>query len=139
MPRPNNLSRGLPTCLHFVHNRGVEVRIDREGTILLLSLHGAVDITSTPQLRRQLAELLTHASPKLIIDLADVPYIDSYGLGVIVEALKQARRAGGDIRVCAPQSDVRTILDMAGLSNHIAIAPSRASALASWKAEASPK
>src|SRR5437879_1127466 len=95
-------------------NRGMDAKIDRDGTIIVLSLEGAIDVASAPQLKAQFDQLLAHAAPKLLVDLKGVPYIDSYGLGIIMQAVKVARRSGGDMRLCAPCQHVRTVLDITG-------------------------
>jgi anti-anti-sigma factor len=115
----------------------VEFKIDREGTIILVSVQGAIDLVSAPQLRAQFDQLLSHSSPKLIVDLAGVPYMDSYGLGIIMHAVKTARKAGGDIKLCALRPDVRTIFDVTGLSKHVSITLSRVLALGAWANEGS--
>src|SRR2546427_4043436 len=117
-------------------NRRMDAKIDRDGTIIVLSLEGAIDVASAPQLKAQFDQLLAHAAPKLLVDLGRVPYIDSYGLGIIMQAVKIARRSGGDVRLCAPCQDVRTILDITGFSKHLSIVPSRNVALSSWGGEA---
>ena len=103
----------------------------------MLSLEGDIDVVSAPQLRMHFDQLLAHASPKLLVDLAGVPYIDSYGLGIIMQAVKVARREGGDLRLCAPCPSVRTVLDVTGFSKHVSILPSRSVALISWSREKS--
>jgi anti-sigma B factor antagonist len=110
----------------------VEFKLDREGTIILLSVQGAIDLVGAPQLRARLDQLLSHSTPKLIVDLAGVPYIDSYGLGILMAAVKSARKAGGDIKLCALRPDVRTIFDVTGLSKHVSITLSRVLALGTW-------
>ena len=96
----------------------MDAKVDRDGTIIVLSLEGAIDVASAPQLKAQFDQLLAHAAPKLLVDLKGVPYIDSYGLGIIMQAVKVARRSGGDMRLCAPCQDVRTVLDITGFSKH---------------------
>jgi len=115
----------------------VEVKVDRLGTIIVLSLEGDIDIVSAAQLREQFDQLLAHATPKLLVDLAGVQYIDSYGLGIIMQAVKVARREGGDLRLCAPRPNVRTLLDVTGFSKHMSIISSRSIALMSWSREKS--
>jgi len=117
-------------------NGPMDAKVDRDGTIIVLSLDGAIDVASAPQLKAQFDQLLAHAAPKLLVDLGRVPYIDSYGLGIIMQAVKIARRSGGDVRLCAPCQDVRTILDITGFSKHLSIVPSRNVALSSWGGEA---
>ena len=116
-------------------NSGMDAKVDRDGTIIVLSLDGAIDVASAPQLKAQFDQLLAHASPKLLVDLKGVPYIDSYGLGIIMQAVKVARRSGGDMRLCAPCQDVRTVLDITGFSKHVSIVQSRKVALSSWGGE----
>lgn len=60
-------------------------------------------------------------------------YVDSSGLGEIVRAMKRAREAGGDLRLCALPDDVRRIFEITGLHKAIAIFPTRQEALASWE------
>jgi len=119
----------------------MEIKVDRTGTVIVVSLKGAVDLVSAPPLRAKLNQLLTHAAPKLVIDLSGVDHLDSYGLGILVEAVKRARQTGGDTRLCAPRPDVREILDVTGLSKRISVLPSRRDALVSWfsaKSSSSP-
>ncbi len=110
----------------------MEIRVELIGTVIVLSVKGTVDLASAPSLRTELEQRLTHASPKLVVDLSGVEYIDSYGLGVLVEAMRRARHAEGELRLCAPRPEVRAILDMTGLSGRIAVLPSRRDAIASW-------
>ncbi len=110
----------------------MDIRVERVGTVIVVSLNGSMDLASAPSLRAELEQRLTHASPKLVIDLSGVDYIDSYGLGVLVEAMKRARRAAGELRLCAPRPEVRSLLDVTGLSGRIPVLPSRRDALVSW-------
>ncbi len=48
----------------------MEIKVDRTGTVIVVSLKGAVDLVSAPPLRATLNQLLTHAAPKLVIDLS---------------------------------------------------------------------
>jgi len=50
-----------------------------------------------------------------------------------VASMKQARAAGGDVRLCALQEDVRAIFEMTRLIKVMSIHPTRQEALASWR------
>ncbi|MGN6809497.1 MAG: STAS domain-containing protein, partial [Thermomicrobiales bacterium] len=52
---------------------------------------------------------------RLVVDLADVEFIDSTGLGSLVSGLKASRLAGGDLRLARPPEQARTILQLTTL------------------------
>lgn len=93
---------------------------------------GDLDMAVADELRRTLTALIDGKQTRLVIDLAHVLYIDSSGLGVLVAAMKQARGAGGDIRLCALEPDVHAIFEMTRLTKIMDIHPSRTEALAAW-------
>ncbi len=64
-----------------------------------------IDTFNAPQLRSQLYELLESDSTHLVLDLSQVPFIDSAGLSVLVSALKRSRLAGGDLKVVWPEEE----------------------------------
>lgn len=53
----------------------------------------------------------------LILDLEATPYLDSSGIGAIVDALRHAKKAGGDVRLVNPSSFVSKTLKMVGVLN----------------------
>lgn len=92
-----------------------------------------MDASAAPELSQALADVLTReASPRIVLDLTGVSYVDSYGLGVVVEALKRARAVGGDVRLCGLQDDVRSILEMTGLMRQIRVYSDRDEAASQW-------
>lgn len=66
------------------------------------------------------------------MDLGAVTYVDSSGLAALVAAMKQARSAGGDLKLCSVQDDVRSILEMTGLAGHIAVLREQDEAIAAF-------
>ncbi len=91
---------------------------------------GDLDMASAAQLK--LIDLLNAGKTKIVLDLQGVDYIDSAGLGEVVRAMKRAREAGGDLRLCGLRENVLKIIRMTGLNKAIAVYPTRDEALASW-------
>jgi len=56
-----------------------------------------------------------HKPTKLIIDLVDVPYMDSSGVATLVEAMQTARRSQGQLVLCSMQVKVQSIFEIARL------------------------
>jgi anti-sigma B factor antagonist len=69
---------------------------------------GELDAFTVSQFRQALAELTS--SPRLVIDMNGVPFVDSAGLGALIGGIRRARELGGDVVVvCNRPSLVRTL------------------------------
>ena len=79
---------------------------------IVLALSGRLDLASAPDLRAAITTTVHHGAPRVVLDLGRVPFIDSSGLGALVGGLKQARDAGGDLRIARPQPEVLDILSL---------------------------
>ena len=64
-----------------------------------------IDAFNAPMLREQLEALAADGANRFVLDLSDVPFIDSAGLSVLVSLLKRSRQAGGDVKLVWPQAE----------------------------------
>lgn len=103
-----------------------------DGNITVLAIAGRVDSYTVPQLREQLRLAASKKQPNLIVDLADVSFLDSSGLAALVYGMKHCRENGGDMCLCSPQQSVRMILELTRLDQAIDIFPSETEAVASF-------
>lgn len=83
-----------------------------------------------PFLRQKVQDLIDAGSKKLVLDFADVPYIDSTGLGFLAGSHKAAQSAGINVVLASLNQHVRKVLDSVQLSQFFVIAESEAAALA---------
>jgi anti-anti-sigma factor len=74
---------------------------------VVLTLHGDVDLATCPVLRERLSST---GSPAVVVDLGDVPFLDSTGLGVLVAAHTRAAAEGRSLVLARPQRIVRNAL-----------------------------
>ena len=81
----------------------------------VVSASGEVDVASAPALRTRLDELLEAGAARMVIDLEDVDFIDSTGLGVLVGALRRARAANGDVRLVCTNPRILKVFEATGL------------------------
>lgn len=84
--------------------------------IAVVNVQGEVDVYTAPRLREELHRCLDQGNHQIIVNLAEVAYMDSSGLGVLIGALKRAREEKGDLLVAAPNARISRILDVTGLS-----------------------
>jgi anti-sigma B factor antagonist len=93
----------------------IEIRRDSMGDATVLHPIGDIDLSRAPSLRVRLGEELRKKPARLIIDLADVSYMDSSGVATFVEAMQLARRGGSRLILCCLQDRVRSIFEIARL------------------------
>ena len=97
----------------------------------ILSLSGRFLAGSDgPYLRQKVKDLMDAGTRKLIVDFADVPYIDSTGLGFLAGARATVQSAGAGIVLANLNRHVRKILDDVNLTQFFLIADSEAAAIA---------
>ena len=99
--------------------------------VAILSLSGKFLAGSDgPYLRQKVKDLMDAGTRKLIVDFADVPYIDSTGLGFLAGARVTAQNAGAGIVLAGLNRHVRKILDDVNLTQIFVIADTEAAAMA---------
>ncbi|WP_323987586.1 STAS domain-containing protein [Microbacterium plantarum] len=78
--------------------------------------HGRLTMVSARPFRERVTEEIAAAGESpVIVDLSDVAFIDSSGLGALVACLKTARQGGGDLRLAAPSEQVTMVLGLTNL------------------------
>ena len=108
----------------------MEVQSERIGGVVVLVPTGPLDLSSCDPLARTLADLVARGEVRLVVDLTEVPLLDSAGLGTLVQGMKQARAAGGDLRLCGVQPEIRSVLVLTGLTKRLLVYADRAEAVA---------
>src|SRR4051794_41955939 len=88
------MSEGNPGGLDLVPT----TRVDAASKSVIASIRGEIDLHNSPDLRGTLLELLAKHEPKrLVLNLSQVPYMDSSAIAVLVEALQKIRKSGGGV------------------------------------------
>lgn len=107
----------------------LEVHTEEVSGVTVVRPEGEIDLGTAPELRNSLTTALRPKPDKLIVDLADVPYMDSSGVATLVEAMQLARRHGGSLVLCCMQDKVRSIFEIARLDMVFTIVQTRDEAL----------
>ncbi|MBK7599834.1 MAG: STAS domain-containing protein [Acidobacteria bacterium] len=98
--------------------------LDVEGKILL----GEGDV----QLKRKIDELIERKDIKVVLNLENVPYMDSGGLGEIVRSYTTVKRAGGDLKLLHATKRISDLLTITKLITVFEIFEDEASAAGSF-------
>ena len=94
---------------------------NQEGTKLTVALEGRIDTLTAPQLETELAPLLDGVT-ELVIDIAQVAYISSAGLRVMLSTHKKMLAAGGSLTISNAVPAVREVFDITGFSDILTLA-----------------
>jgi anti-sigma B factor antagonist len=97
-------------------NIGIEAGTDDRGRAVL-RVSGAVDIQSREALLTAGRAALENKAPVLVVELSDVTFLDSTGIGALVELGRDAEDAEAQFVVRDPSPRVMRILEMTGLDS----------------------
>lgn len=82
---------------------------------VVLRPQGEIDLSRAPEFRQAIVQAQGDNPSRLIIDLSDVPYMDSSGVATLVETMQASRRSGNTLVLCGLQDRVRSIFEIARL------------------------
>jgi len=91
--------------------------------VSVLHVRGEIDVATSPGLRNHLNELIERGHEIIIVNLTEVSFIDSTGLGVLVGSVRRIRAIGGDLRLVVTQPHIIKLLDLTGLDDVFSVAP----------------
>jgi anti-sigma B factor antagonist len=87
----------------------MDVAYEIRSGVLVVRPSGLINVHSSPVLRQTLLDHYTGRG-NIVVNLADVDFMDSSGLATLVEGLQMAHRGGGKLILCAIRNQM--ILDL---------------------------
>ena len=92
------------------------LKVYNDGRRITAALSGDIDHHTARALRVELDELISFSRPEqLILDFAEVGFMDSSGIGLILGRLKAVRAVGGDILIKNARADIAAVIKLSGL------------------------
>jgi anti-sigma B factor antagonist len=109
--------------------------IDRQaGDVTVVGLNGRLVLgDETALFRNTVRDLISRGRKNLLLNLADVPFIDSSGIGELVSAFLAARREGGNVKLLNLTRRVHDVLQIVKLMTVFEVFDNEAAALESFK------
>jgi anti-sigma B factor antagonist len=95
--------------------------VERSGDVAVVTVRGDLDLASAPRLRTLALDELLAGCRQLVLDLRDLEFVDSVGLGIIVAIRKRARGLGGDVALVVSTERIRRPLELSGVAGIVAI------------------
>lgn len=83
--------------------------------VKIVSPSGILDGTQAGAFRQQISDCVDKGSTVVLIDLKDVTFMDSSGLGALVLALKTVRAAGGKLYICSVNEQIKMLFELTSM------------------------
>jgi anti-sigma B factor antagonist len=97
----------------------LEIVVEHEERYSLCRPVGELDAYTVGQFRDALAELAT--ARRLLIDLSEVPFMDSSGLGALIGGIRRARESDGDVTVACSRPTLTRLLHTTGFDRIVSV------------------
>lgn len=101
-------------------NLSIQSAAEQGGSVVTIA--GEIDLRSSPALRGTLLEMVESRATRVIIDLSGVSYIDSSGVGTLVEFKRKLERVGGRIVLAGMQPRVKSVFEITRLDRFFLLA-----------------
>jgi anti-sigma B factor antagonist len=94
----------------------MNLKSEQSGGVTILAVREErLDAHNSEQLKAAMVDLFENGTKDLLVDLKEVRFIDSSGLGVLVSGYKNASTRQGSIKLCSLQSQVRSMFELTRL------------------------
>lgn len=113
----------------------MDIAVRKNGDVTIVDFKGRLAIgVSDTILPRVVNEILTEGSKKILLNLSDMDYIDSNGLGELVQVYRESQRRGASLRLLKPQDRVTKTLRLTNLLPMFSVYESEEEAITAFAA-----
>ena len=109
----------------------LKVEVSQRGSSTIVKLIGSANMVVSSDLKEQLIKLVESAPDRLVLDLSELDFISSVGLGGIIAAHLRYRHHNGSVELASPQPDILELLRVTNLTSLFAVHESVEAALSS--------
>lgn len=88
---------------------------DKGGAVLMLVQEERLDAHNSGELKTQMLKLFEDGKSNLVVDLSDVRFVDSSGLGALVSGFKNASSRNGSLKLSGLQMQVKSMFELTRL------------------------
>ena len=114
----------------------MQLSIEKLGEVSVILVPGTtLDASSAKDFKAAMAPLLT-AGGKVILDLSQLKFVDSSGLGAMLSCLRQINSVGGDLKLSGMNKPIRALFELVRMHRVFEIFNTREEAAASFSAAA---
>lgn len=110
-----------------------------EGDTFVVSVTGEADMQTTPEIERELKDVLRLGGRSVVVDFVEVGFIDSTALGLLMRFQPRFRARGGDLVIVSDDRRVLRTFEITGLDRILRIEGRLGEAVAGLYSETAPE
>jgi anti-sigma B factor antagonist len=111
----------------------LDINVRKHADVFVIQLKGDLKIgDAVDALRQSVDDLLGGGDARLVLNITQVPMIDSSGIGILVRTLTSAKQRGGSVKLVNPSKLALQTLKIVGLLNLFEVFDDEAKAVASY-------
>ena len=110
----------------------MEIVEEKLQNVWVLKPVGRIDASCSDQIKDKVLSLIAASQTSLVIDLGEVDFIDSSGLGTLVSCLNSLKKAGGKLKICDIQENPKQVFEMTRLDRVFEVFEGQGEALGSF-------
>ena len=111
----------------------MNIDVRKQNDVVIIDFKGRLAAGVSDEVLTQIVnELLTEGYKKILLNLSEMDYIDSNGLGELVQSLKTSKRFGASLRLLKPQDRVKKTLRLTNLLPMFSVYDSESEAIKSF-------
>ena len=99
----------------------IDLKTEDGGELLIFKLRGSLDLATSPTVRAALTDATEKGKRDLVVDLTQLEFLDSTGLGALIGAHRRATEHGGSLRLIVSEGPIARLLTITGLIRVFAV------------------
>ena len=93
----------------------IDIKMENKGEAMIYRLRGSLDLATSPSVRAALMEAASEDKHEIIVDLTQLEFLDSTGLGALIGAHRRALEHDGNVRLVVREGAISRLLNITGL------------------------
>ena len=110
----------------------MEINLRTSESVTILDLKGNLTFGAEEVLGEMITEVLKDGQKQLLVNMAEVPFIDSSGIGALIKSFSRVKTEGGKLKLLNPSRTARQLLSITGLLSVLETFDDEATALSSF-------
>jgi anti-sigma B factor antagonist len=99
----------------------IDLKTEDGGELLIFKLRGSLDLATSPTIRAALTDATEKGRRHIVVDLTQLEFLDSTGLGALIGAHRRATEHGGSFRLIVSEGPIARLLNITGLIRVLAV------------------
>lgn len=101
----------------------IDIGITQSDEYTVITPSGDLDVYTVGSLRDAIGQMIEGGTTKVVVDLDNVPFMDSSGLGALMGGVRRLRESGGDLAISCTREQHLKLFTITGFGEGVSIAP----------------